>query len=94
MSKRKTRSKVFLVGFDSSDQIVERIELSYDKYYSGGVPIVDSDAYRAKMRIRRLKGEIYDSTGEIQQRFDNRYTDDGSYQGGRTVHADGTTIED
>ena len=73
--------------------MIEHIDLSYDEYYEGSCEVIDSDEYRAKRRIRRVSGVIYDAQGAVQQEFENRYDDHGSYIGGRATHSDGTIVE-
>jgi hypothetical protein len=96
MAKRRAqpRSKVFLIAFSSDGSALEHTDISYDQYYSGENHIIDNNAYRASRGIRRLTGEIYDSNGRMQQRFDNTYNEKGEYVHGRAVHEDGTVTED
>ncbi len=92
MPKQRPRSLVFLVAEDANGKTLERREVSYDAYYDGGIDVVDSNAYRADRGIRRLKGEIYDSSGSLQQSFENRYSKDGRCLGSRIVFADGSVV--
>jgi hypothetical protein len=87
------RSTVLLVGYSDDGRIVERSSVPYDDYYDGKTPIVDSAAYRAARRIRRLTGEIYNASGNRQQTFDNVYDEAGKYLRSRMVFADGTVVE-
>jgi hypothetical protein len=84
---------VLLLATDEHGTVVERTEVPYDDYYGGGVAIVDSNAYRAAKRIRRLTGEVYNSKGQLQQSFDNQYAEDGRYLRSRMIFADGTVVE-
>jgi hypothetical protein len=77
---------------DANGKTVERREVPYDEFYEGGIDVVDSNANRATNSIRRLKGEIYDSSGSLQEMFDNRYSEDGRCLGSRITFADGTTV--
>jgi len=92
MPKRKPRSLVILLAEDARGTILERCEIPYDEYYDGGIDLLDSNAHRAEKGIRRLKGEIYDSSGSLQQTFENRYSLDGHCVGSRIVFADGTVV--
>ncbi|MHB8956724.1 MAG: hypothetical protein ACYC4U_27500 [Pirellulaceae bacterium] len=94
MSRKAAEGRIILIAETLDGTVVEQYEVSYDDYYGGRIPVVDSNAYRVSKGIRRLKGEVYLSSGTLQQTFDNRYSDDGRYAGGRTVHDDGTVIED
>jgi len=78
----------------SDGRVVEKLQLSYDEYYDGSAPMIDSDSFRKSRGIRSITGEIYDSSGSLQQRFENRYNELGAYSGGRTEFDDGTVVED
>ena len=82
-----------MIAFSSDGTVIERIELSYDEYYEGLHPLVDSDEYRAAKKIRRMTGEIYGYRENLQQSFETQYAGDGSFVRGRAVHEDGTVIE-
>lgn len=94
MVAKKIKNRVILVAADAERRPIEHVEVSYDTYYGGGVPVVDSNAYRAENGIRLVIGEVYDSKGTLQQSFENQYSADGAYLGGRAIHADGTVVED
>lgn len=85
---------VILVARARNGAEIERHELPVDNYYEDLHQIIDSDEYRAKRGIVTLEGQLFDSAGKLSQEFWNRYAADGSYEGGRTVHADGTVNED
>ena len=92
-SDRRVRSRVFFTAFGGNGDVILRKDMSYEDYYGGGCKLIDDDAYRAKLGIARVAGEIYDSRGDLQQSFENRYNESGQYVGGKAVHADGTVIE-
>jgi len=96
MGRKKTgpRSKVFLVCYSADGNVIQRVELSYDEYYEGTPAVMDSDDFRSQRGVRRLTGEIYNSTGNLQQSFDNTYDEKGRYVRSRIVYEDGTVIED
>ena len=94
MNTHNAQGRVLLRAETDEGIVVERLELSYDDYYSDGTPLVDSNAYRAQRGIRRLKGEIFGSGGNLLQSFENQYSVDGRYMHGRTVHEDGTVVVD
>jgi hypothetical protein len=93
-SNKSLRSAVVLVGYDHNGSPIEQKTIAYDDYYGGSTLIVDSDCYRARLGIRHLIGKVFDSSGNLQQTFDNRYDNRGRYVGSRMVFADGTIIED
>ena len=92
MTKRP-RSTVFLIAFDDTAVVVDQLECSYDEFYDGDVPLIDSSEYRAGKHIRRITGEVYNGAGSLQQSFDNAYAADGGSVRGRAVHEDGTIVE-
>jgi len=87
------RDKVFLIAYSADGNALERFEMSYDDYYEQDCQLIDSDEFRAQHKIRRVTGEIYDSSGVLQQKFENHYDEAGAYSRGRGVHADGTVTE-
>lgn len=93
--KKKIKDVVIMVAADADGNVVEKTEVSYDDFYDGdGVPVVDSNDYRAHRGIRSLSGQIYNYKGDLQSSFENQYSADGAYIKGREVHADGTITED
>jgi hypothetical protein len=93
MAKDSPRSRVFLIARDMGETIVDQWELSYDDYYEGTTPVIDSDEYRSTRGIRYLEGEVYGSKGNLQKKFVTKYDERGMCIGGRAVHEDGTVIE-
>ncbi|QDU57061.1 hypothetical protein [Aeoliella mucimassa] len=94
MPKNRPASVVLLTAKSSRGSVVEEQQINYDMYFGDGVKLIDSAEYRAARGIARVHGEIYDSAGSLQQTFDNVYDNMGKYSGGKTVHDDGTVIED
>src|SRR4051812_5471550 len=93
--KRKgKRDSTVLVARTKDGNEVERHELSLQEYYQGIHQLIDSSEYRASRRITVIEGQLFDPAGNLFQEFRNMYTTDGAYEGGRTVHADGTVNED
>lgn len=92
MPIQNPKDVVLLVAEDTNGRTIERREVSYDEFYEGGIDMVDSNAYRAAKAIRWLRGEVYDSSGSLQERFDNRYSEDGECLASRITFADGTTV--
>jgi hypothetical protein len=94
MAKQESAGYVSLFAESVDGDIIESHRITYDQYYNGGIPVVDANDYRAKLQIRKLRGEIYRSSGALQQQFENHYSEDGRFSSGRTVHDDGTVVED
>ena len=93
-TRKMHKNEVVLVAFDRNDAVVEEQRMSYEDYYEGLPELIDSNLYRASRGIRRITGSVYNSKGELEQDFDNKYSEKGEYLRGRAVHADGTVIED
>ena len=81
---------MFLVSYSANGEIIERYQISYDEYYEGQTPVIDSRAFRAERGVRRLTGEIYNSRGTLQQSFDLSYDGTGQCVARRIVYEDGT----
>jgi hypothetical protein len=95
MSKRKgPRGIVRLISYAADGSVLDRTEVSYEVYYSGQTPVVDSDTFRSEHRVRRLTGEIYGSKGNLQQTFENTYDENGKYLRSRIAYEDGTVVQD
>ena len=43
-------------------------------YYDGLTPLLDSPDYVRQKGVRTLRGEVYDSDGQLAQRFENEYS--------------------
>lgn len=89
----KRRGRVILVALTVSESVVDEQDLSVEDYYDGGCELIDSSEYRASRGVRVVKGEIYDPKGNLDQRFENRYSEAGALIGSRSVFADGQVIE-
>lgn len=88
------RDVVFLHGFDlNGNQVVEQ-QLSWETYYDGSSPLIDSREHRRGLKIRRVIGIIFGEDGVVSQRFENQYDEWGQYKHGKSVFADDTVQED
>jgi hypothetical protein len=96
MARPKTRKRevVELRAFNAHGELVETAELSLEEYYQGLHDLIDKDAYRAARGITAIEGRIVGPSGKVDQEFQNGYSTEGAYDGGRRVHADGTVDED
>jgi hypothetical protein len=94
MATKAPRSSVILTSYAADGRAIRRIVVSYEQYYDGENPVVDSNNYRSQHGVRRLTGEVYDSKRHLQQSFDIIYDEEGKHIKGRAVHDDGTIIED
>lgn len=73
---------------------IERAEMPPERYYEQLHEMLDSSEYRVKRGIVVIEGQLIDHSGDVFQEFRNRYSELGRYEGGRTVHSDGTVNED
>jgi hypothetical protein len=94
VATKKIKSRVIIYAEDASGSQVDQFDVPYETFYGDGIPVIDSNHYRAERGIRVVKGTVYDSKGIVQQCFENNYAADGAYLTGRAVHADGTIIKD
>lgn len=95
LAKRKQRrDRVYLIAYGANGNILDKEELSLLDYYDDEHALIDDDEYRAQLGVRKLTGEIYDSSGERTQYFENEYDEQGHYLRGRIEHSDDTVAED
>jgi len=94
MDPKSLPGVVVLIATAADGEIVERAEMEYDQYYSGSTPLIDSNRHRQALGVRNIQGKVVDSSGTIQQTFENVYDRDGAYVRSRIQHADGTVCED
>ena len=86
--------KVYVTSFSADDAVIEHAIFNYDDYYGSGIPLIDSAQFRAYKGIRRATGRIFDSSGALQQSFENFYDERGVYVRSRIAFSDGTIVED
>ena len=87
------RGEVMLTAFDVNGTVAISETLSYDDYYEELHPLIDDDDFRARSGVRRLTGQVYDSSGQLQSDFETIYDEKGALIKSKTMHADGTVIE-
>ncbi len=92
--RRSKHETAILVARRSNGTEVERHEMALEDYYQNLHEMIDSATYRATHGIAVIEGQLVDQDGRLFQEFQNRYGADGTYEGGRTTHADGTINED
>ena len=84
---------VLLVASDVQDKTLREETIPLDDYYDKLHPMIDSDDFRKRGRIRRIHGRIFNYDGNLDQEFTNEYNDSGALSRSRVVHADGTVLE-
>jgi len=92
-TKKERRYRVYLTAFDSQGNEVESVELSTEEYYEGENDLIDNARYRSDGGICSLRGEIYGPTGDLGQKFENRYSMNRKLIYSRAEHADGMVHE-
>lgn len=85
--------RVQLIAIDQDGGIVEEQLLSYEDFYESLTDLIDSNDYRASRKIRRVKGQIFDGKGRLDQEFENHYSIRGEYLHGKAIYSDGTVVE-
>jgi hypothetical protein len=94
MKKSKPlREIAVLTGFDANGAVVFEAKLDLHEYWDEPHPVIDEDGFRLRHGIRRLTGELYGSSGNLIQEFENLYGPRGEYVSGRARHEDGTVTE-
>jgi len=94
--KRRPRSKTdqaVLTAFDAAGVRVRRQVLAIHDYYDDVHNLIDSDAYRAHRKIRRIRGELFDGHGQRYQYWENFYSARGRLTLSRVTHSDGSIEE-
>lgn len=92
--KKQPRNRVFLVAYGADGRVLEKDEMTYDHYYDEEHSLIDDDEYRSQLGVRKVTGEVYNSSGERTQRFEIEYDEEGHYLRARTEYSDGTVVDD
>jgi hypothetical protein len=91
MSQLGIRDRAILVGFDAENRCVYSESLSLFDYYEGE-HVWDDDESVRRLKLRKLKGYLFDFSGILEQEFETRFdADTGEYSGEHVRFADGTT---
>jgi hypothetical protein len=90
---KKIKDVVILIAFDTAENVVEEVNMTYDQYYEDLHSLIDDELYRKNKGIRKLQGKIYNYKGVLEQSFENIYSESGKKMHGCTIHADGTVIK-
>lgn len=77
MRTKKPKDSMRLVGFDRRGKVVHEQLMSLYDYYEELHPVIDENAFRKQRGIVRLVGTKFDDAGEIEEEWENHYTDAG-----------------
>lgn len=87
--RSNNRGQVFLEAISEVGTLLEERVLSMDEYYEDSCELLDSGAYRQREGVRIVRGKVYDLDGNLDQAFENRYSENGALEGSRAIYADG-----
>ncbi|WP_044300628.1 hypothetical protein, partial [Rhodopirellula sallentina] len=83
-----------LVGYNQFGDVVYSVRLPLHEYYDGEHSWDSGDGV-LELRMTKLCGTLYDTTGNVTQEFESAFcADSGAYVGGRATFDDGTTQSD
>ena len=82
MRIKKPKDVVRLVGFDRNGKIVHEQTIPLNDYYEELHPVIDSDEFRKARALVRLVGTKFDESGEMEEEWENCYTDAGAIASG------------
>lgn len=82
-----TRS-VRIEAFDSAGISILRRVFPKNDWYEHLHPIIDSDAERVRLHVTMIRGEQYDSDGELEVSWELLYSQDGRLIGEKVWHKD------
>ena len=90
----KIKDVVLLIGYNDLGQCVYSDSLVSSDYYDGDH--IWDDAKKVKnMKLRKVKGYIFDEEGELSQEFESIFNlQTGIYESGHARFADGTERKD
>jgi hypothetical protein len=94
MNELKIKSQAVLVGYDADGKCIYSDFLDLSDYYDG--EHVWDDAKKVKkMKLRKVKGYLFDSEGVLDQEFESVFNSQtGIYSSGYAKFADGTVRKD
>jgi hypothetical protein len=92
MSRAITDTAV-LIGFSPEGKCVYSESIPLGEYWDND-HLWDSGDHIKRLRLQRLHGYLFDSTGDLLQEFESTFDcSQGGYVGGWARHADGTLQE-
>jgi hypothetical protein len=86
----RIKGKAVLIGYDAEGQYVYSEILDILDYYNGE-HVWDSAKTVKKLRLQRVRGFLFTSSGTLDQEFESEFDlETGVYKAGRVRYADGT----
>jgi hypothetical protein len=81
MRTKKPKDSMRLVGFDQTGKVVHEQLMSLYDYYEELHPVIDENDFRKERGIVRLAGTKFDDRGEVEEEWENFYTEVGAISG-------------
>jgi hypothetical protein len=93
MNHREIRDSAVLIGFNPEGECVYSAQLPLGDYWDGE-HIWDTDSGVQDLRLERVHGYLFDSSGELLQEFESVFDlNTGIFKSGWAKHSDGTYQE-
>jgi hypothetical protein len=91
---RTIKDTVILIGYNEAGKCVYSDSLETSDYYDGE-HIWDDGKKVKKLKLRKVKGYLFDKEGELSQEFESIFNlETGIYESGFARFADGTESRD
>jgi hypothetical protein len=94
MRTRKPKDSMRLVGFDRAGKVVHEQLMSVYDYYEELHPVIDEDDFRKERGLVRLVGTKFDDNGEVEEEWENFYTDTGAISASIVRDGNGEVIRE
>ena len=82
MPTKKPKDAMRLVGSDQNGKVVLEQTIPLYDYYEELHPVIDSDEFRKKLSLVKLVGTKFDESGELEEEWENCYSDTGAIVSG------------
>jgi hypothetical protein len=90
MKSKQIKDCAILIGLTPDGQCVYSAMLSLHEYWDGH-HVWDEGPKVKKLKLERIKGFLFDSSGDLLQEFESHFDHaTGAYKKGWIRHADGT----
>ena len=94
MDHRQLKDSALLIGYNADGACVYTAQMPLEDYWDGE-HIWDTDTGVQDLRLERIHGYLFDSSGELLQEFESIFnTATGIYMSGWARHSDGTYRDD
>ena len=85
----KLKDKAVLIGYDPEGKCVYSAFMSVHEYYDGEHPW-DDDVQVKALRLRVVRGCLFDANGKLEQEFESQFDiEKGTYEKGWSRDEDG-----